>query len=584
MKKLATIIIALLVAVIAMFGGLIGCNREEAEKVDHKRTQLYVGVYNAGFGTEYVKDLKKRFEAEYANESFESGKKGVQVMIRDVEQGGVFLGQIGSRDIPEVFFTSNADYYQFYDRGYILNIDDVVTKDATAYGDNGTIESRMTEEAKKFFKTEDGYFAVPYVTSYEGIVMNVKVWEEEALYFAYGGAPSEYQRTNPNCDPALEGTWSDELLNFTGTGLKSAGPDGKYGTNDDGQPATYEEFMLFCKNCYGSGVQAFHWSGRWPQTISKVGIPMVADFEGIDQMKLNYTYDGTAKNLIEVDKSGNITRLPEQKIDNSNGYLLVKQEGKYQVLKFWEELLHSENYFDVTKSLGTKNHETAEAIAEFVSGGIITGKKPIAMLLEGTWFWNECQSSIDVIKQATDGKLNKNNMKFQMMAFPKATMEKVGEPMTMLIDGTSICAINSNTPSWKLDLAKKFIRFAFTNESNLKFTEITSCLRDFDYSAPTDYLGNNYFAKNLYQMHTSAERLLTASDNPMYIYNAVNFYNSEIFWSSEVSGTFYNVPCTAITKEGENAITYFNGMKNYRDKDYWDGLYSDYYYYNAPKV
>lgn len=584
MKKLATIFIALLVAVITTFGGLVGCNREEAEEIDYNKTQLYVGVYNAGYGTEYVKDLKARFEAEYENESFEDGKTGVQIMIRDVEQGGTFIGQINNLTIPEVFFTSNADYYQFYDRGYILNIDDVVTKNATAYGDIGTIESRMTEDAKNFFETDDGYYAVPYVTSFEGIVMNVNVWEEEALYFAKGGAPSEYQRTNANCDPALSGEWSEDLLYFTGTGAKSAGPDGKYNTYDDGQPATYEEFLLFCDNCYANGVQAFHWAGRWPQTISKVGISMVADFEGIDQMKLNYTYDGTAKDLIEVDDSGNITRLPEQKIDNSNGYLLAKQEGKYQVLKFWYDLLHSQNYFDANTSLNTKTHDSTDASDDFVTGGILTGKKKIATLLDGTWFWNECQPAIDVVRESTNGRLNKDNMKFQMMSFPKATVDKVGEPMTMSIDGTGICAINSKTPTWKVDLAKKFVRFAFTNESNLKFTEITSCLRDFDYTAPTGYLSNNYFAKTLYQMSNSADRMLCASDNPMYLYNAVNFYNSEIFWSSQVGGTFYNVPCTAMTKEGESATTYFNGMKNYRTKSYWDTLYKDFYYYNAPKV
>ena len=138
----------------------------------------------------------------------------------------------------------------------------------------------------------------------------------------------------------------------------------------------------------------------------------------------------------------------------------------------------------------------ADAIADFVTGGILSGKTKIATLLDGTWFWNECQLSVDVVEQATDGQLNKDNMKFQMMAFPKATMQKVGEPMTMCIDGTSICAINSRTPSWKVDLAKKFVRFAFTNESNIKFTEITSCLRDFDYTEPSNYLQNNYFASN----------------------------------------------------------------------------------------
>ena len=40
MKKLATIFIALLVAVITTFGGLIGCNREESMAVGWKLVEI----------------------------------------------------------------------------------------------------------------------------------------------------------------------------------------------------------------------------------------------------------------------------------------------------------------------------------------------------------------------------------------------------------------------------------------------------------------------------------------------------------------------------------------------------------------
>ena len=57
---------------------LSSCNRggQYEEKVDKGKTQLYVSNYDGGFGSQWLMDLKKEFEATNANVSFESGKMG----------------------------------------------------------------------------------------------------------------------------------------------------------------------------------------------------------------------------------------------------------------------------------------------------------------------------------------------------------------------------------------------------------------------------------------------------------------------------------------------------------------------------
>ena len=589
MKKLFNCFIALAIAVCGVLGCFAGCSRGEEEAFDNTKSHLYVGFYNAGYGDKYVKDLKTRFESLCATEPFEDGKVGVQIHIVEINEGNNFVNQIENSEV-DVFFTSNADYYRYVNNDLLLNIDDVVKGSLTEFGERGTIEGKMDEATADFFETDNGYFALPYVTSNWGMILNVDLWEDKELYFAKGGAPSEYLRTNPACDDALPGDWNDAMLDFTGIGEKSAGPDGKYGTADDGQPATYEEFFLFCDRCYDQGVNAFHWSGANPTYFSKMMIPMVADYEGYEQMSLNYTFNGTATDLIDVDANGTVTKRPDTPIKNSNGYLLAKQAGKYYVLDFWDRLLGCTDYYNTTTTLNNASHKHTDAQDDFVTGGKMFGKREIAILIDGDWWWNEAQPAFDVIKKSTDGEWSADNMRFEMLSYPKATNEKVGEPWTMLISTHAISGINKKVAQSKVDLAKKFLKFAFTNESNLQFTKMTSCLRPLDYEFTSGYLnGLNYWTKTLIEKYDSVQRCPEGSTNTMYIYNSFNFFNSEIFWDSTIDGKETGgIPTFVLAKKGYlikgvdiNAQQYFTGMSTYKSKSYWDGLYSEYYQYNA---
>ncbi len=78
-----------LAALIAMFfclsSALLGCGRQSggsnSENVNSAQTQLYVYVFSRGYGSEYLYKLKERYEALHANDSYEDGKKGVQIRI-----------------------------------------------------------------------------------------------------------------------------------------------------------------------------------------------------------------------------------------------------------------------------------------------------------------------------------------------------------------------------------------------------------------------------------------------------------------------------------------------------------------------
>ena len=49
-------------------------------KIDKKRTQLYVFNYAAGFGTEWMSKAIEDYEKLHAEDIWEEGKKGVQIV------------------------------------------------------------------------------------------------------------------------------------------------------------------------------------------------------------------------------------------------------------------------------------------------------------------------------------------------------------------------------------------------------------------------------------------------------------------------------------------------------------------------
>ena len=84
LKRIGVTCMAVLMAASVAFGVTAcgGRQGEYDEGVDTDRMQLYVSNYDGGFGTDWLRDVKAAFEAEYADVSFDGGKTtGIQIMI-----------------------------------------------------------------------------------------------------------------------------------------------------------------------------------------------------------------------------------------------------------------------------------------------------------------------------------------------------------------------------------------------------------------------------------------------------------------------------------------------------------------------
>mgnify|MGYP001084050252 CR=1 FL=1 len=168
MKRFKSVIAAAVAAVTCM--SVCACG---GDKEDSTKTYLDVGVFDAGLGTVYFDEMKKDFEAYYANESFEDGKTGV--VLRPTKKNTEFNpAQLltSMKDYqPVLYLLNTGDYEAFTSAELFTDVSDVMTEKyldengeiAKDTGKTATqsIEDTMLDGYSDVFKKDDGkYYAV----------------------------------------------------------------------------------------------------------------------------------------------------------------------------------------------------------------------------------------------------------------------------------------------------------------------------------------------------------------------------------------------------------------------------------------
>ena len=110
-----------------------------------------------------------------------------------------------------------------------MDITEAVTEPLTEYGEQGSIEDKMTTQQQNWFKVNGSYYAIPHYEGYYGMFYDVDTFDERNLFMTDSGT----------------------FTNYSGRGK---GVDGVAGTYDDGLPATYEEFLEEKQKIIESGV------------------------------------------------------------------------------------------------------------------------------------------------------------------------------------------------------------------------------------------------------------------------------------------------------------------------------------------
>ena len=517
--------------------------------------KLKVYSFTGGYGREWLDNLNSRYKAEKAGKEFTIAGTTYDGIEIEVTTGKETMSSLSSSGAHyDVWFQEQVQYYNLVDADRnFADMTDVMTSE-NPYEPNKTLESKLTPEQKNFYKVNgEKYYGIPHYAGYVGLVYNKKYFADYGWYLKKGYSASNLENNPERCFTA-------DLNDRTN------GPDGKAGSEDDGLPTTYAEFYALCEYIASMDFPAMTWSGKHRQGYLHWFLQsMTANYEGLEQMSLNFSFDGTAKNLIDVDANGNVTELDDLKINASeNGYMLAKQAGKYYALDFLEELVDNRGTWLHADAMDI-NCEQTTAQNNFVTGNA-------AMLVEGCWWEMEADGTFDKMAQSGgDTALTKDD--FAWMPLPAATQAKANEraalaaagknPYTMIDTHNSLAFIGKDVSSEVYALAKDFIQFAYTDESLAEFSIITDTTKAVQYTMDaTQKAKMSGFGRSLATMQENSDIVYSFSKETFYQANEAfltNYQNG--LWNARYTedGTAVDIVVDEL-KKGKSAVEYFNGL------------------------
>ena len=525
--------------------------------------KLKVFSFTGGYGEEWLNSLVYRYKKERAGKEFTiNGKTYDGVEFELAKEKTTMVSMMNSGNNYDVWFQEQVYYNQLVENGNIFReMTDVLT-DENVYEPGVTIESKMSDYQKNYYERDGKYYGIPHYAGYIGLAYNKAMFANYNWYFKKDYTAEEF--ADLEC-----------FIDKTNT-TKSAGPDGMLGTEDDGLPTTYDEFFALCE-LISEKCAPITWAGKHRQEyLNWFKTALAANYEGMEQMSLNYSFDGTAKNLISVDANGNVTDLADVEISKDNGYELAKQAGKYYAVKFLQRAI-ADNY--TASGASDVMYTQVQAQEDFVlSDGTLTTDS--AMLIDGCWWEMEADRTFNDIEQSEGVDVRDD---FGWLPLPMATQAGADERAAKLSAGqkgytltdthNSLAFIGKHVEGDLYALCKDFLQFAYTDESLAEFTMITNTPKALNYTMTAEQRSKmSAYGRSLMDMQEKADIVYTFSKNTFYQANEATFSQYKTSYSSKYSEKDASVVIAVDEfRKGISAEQYFTGLYLYQ-QDVWKTL------------
>lgn len=147
--------------------GLISCNNEKSRP---NSDELYICVYDGGYGTEWIDSLAKNYEE----------KTGIKVNWEvDTSILDRLEDQLENTSDYDIYMSHDINWQNFAARGLLANLDDLYERDV----DGTKFKDRLVPAAEEMSKAEDNngeehYYKVCYTQGAGGLVYNIDMFKE----------------------------------------------------------------------------------------------------------------------------------------------------------------------------------------------------------------------------------------------------------------------------------------------------------------------------------------------------------------------------------------------------------------------
>ena len=524
---------------------------------DLPKTQLYVRNYQGGFGNKWLYNGKDKLEAKYKDVELEPNKKGVEVKITDIKETP--QAENIKNDDYEVYFVEKVQYLYLEKQGVLEDLTDIVTS-VSSY-DGKKIEEKLTKEQRDFYGIDKNgtkrYYALPHYFAPLGIVYDIDLFEDRGYYFAKG-----YEN---------EKTLEDKFVADKDS-PRSAGPDGIPSNDDDGLPATYEDFWNLCEYIVKDGYTPLNWGGVEASKyyVTALMFQLAANYQGAEEFMRNFTMDGELSEVVKLDGNGNVVMgangVPEtEKVtldpSQNNGYETFRTLAIYYGLDFVKTLMNKSAVYAIENNVKSQSYDAFQAQKDYVASRFSKNIKRQAMLIEGSWWDSEASSYFEKNEPLGGGK---KDCRYGWLPLPNATKEQVGKNKKTLVNNiNSLCFVKKGLSDVKKQLALDFVQLMNSDESLVDFTVQTNAFKDLTYDLSSAQVsGLSPFGQNMYKDWKNFDKINPNNSNEQF-YNTV--YNVDITRRFAIS-TMDIFPAVKFASSNMTTKEYFAKVYDYTRK------------------
>lgn len=543
------------------------CGGRVIHEYDPNKTQIFVSVFDGGYGTEWI---------DKAAAEFNEDLKDYEIIIspNKAEERNILSTFISGYPSADIYFTTSLKNIKgMISGGYLIDLSDIY-KEKAADEDEKTIEEKMNnaELYKEVFSdsigNRDGIYGLPFGDSFIAPVYDNDTFvEKEWAYFAteekdgqaLSAAGISYTSgTTGFGTPVLLFSSSEGKTNYEkGDVILTAGKDGKYGTYDDGQPQTMAEYDELIAKIKASGAKPFIWSGTFLDYSIPYADMIFAQYEGVDNFKNFFTYD--------FDYKGTHISLED-------GYKVWEMDGVKLAMEYTYRYLYGNgaNYHPAADS-ETVSHAGAQN--NFILGYKNAEGNPLsAMLFDGIWWENEAKTTFNSV--TSDGR-GFGRRDYRFMLFPEMEGQKGidGKGNGSVVSATDtggVFAYKSKDET-KNEIIKDFIKLT-TSDKYLREFSKSGGIRPYTFDlGEENYQAFTPCQKAAWDIYHDSENIAVVRKNHYRQLSPIGYATSktDIDYSSYLSNVLYVCPVQGyMARRNIDSAQYIAEMQKYY-KDNW---------------
>ena len=492
---------ALMIAVFSLFT-YASCGGKVTESIDKTKKQIYIQIYNGGYGVDWINPVVEEFEADYPQYQIvlDPKKLSCQEIETYINVGTEYCAFLGYM----------PDFHQGMYAGLFADLSDMLEMDVD--GNGVTIGDKMLNKEMWLQATtiSDKCYALPYGDSITGFVYDHDSFvSRNLLYYAENTTEVTTALTEQGISYHVDG---DKLVFDSATGrvnyesgdyILRAGKDGKYGTYDDGQPITESEFHAMVEALSTpQNSHAFIYSGKVIDYTTDIFTGVFAHYEGADNYNIFNSYDGE---YTFAGDSQPTTITPQ------NGYLVYGMDGIQKGFEFYNKYFFDENYTHAQSFISESSHTDAQSY--FLLGSAMTSaSNPFAgMLVDGVYWEYEARTISQMLEKRNYKDYAYGKRDFRYMLYPDFEGQKDLSKSTMVARDTSSFVINGKMDEELTRMTKLFCAYTLKDKFLRHFTTTNGAVRPYQYTlTEEDRAKMTKFANTCYDIYRDTENISIA--------------------------------------------------------------------------